>query len=134
MWLIHAAHPLPHNPIVSKLRRRGRKLWEQAMTTETGLRCSIRSLLTAACLAATTTVAAAAESKESSLACARRDLQLVTMIEAHGQAQTVAPQSLADAFFTVMRARVACDQGRISEAIALYDGIAFAPILARTRQ
>jgi hypothetical protein len=108
---------------------------EDAMTTDNGLRCSIRSILTAACLGAATTVATAAEPKGSfSLACASRDLQVVMLIEAHGQAQTVTPQKLADAFFTVMQARVACGEGRVREAIALYDGIALAPVYSQARQ
>jgi hypothetical protein len=108
---------------------------EDAMTTDNGLRCSIRSILTAACLCAATTVATAAEPKESfSLACARRDLQVVMLIEAHGQAHTAAPQKLADAFLTVMRARVACQEGRVGEAIALYDGIALGPVFSQASQ
>jgi hypothetical protein len=108
---------------------------EDAMTTDNGLRCSIRLILTAACLCAATTVATAAEPKESfSLACARHDLQAVMLIEEHGKAGRMAAQKITDAFFIVMRARVACQEGRVGEAIALYDGLALGPVFSQASQ
>ena len=55
--------------------------------------------------------------------CAAADLRFVTLIEAHGEAQDVAAEILAEAFFTVMEARKACNQGRIESAIKLYESI-----------
>ena len=55
--------------------------------------------------------------------CALRDLQLVMSIEAHGEAQDVPGDKLADAFFMMMAAREACAAGRIEEALAAYDRI-----------
>jgi len=55
--------------------------------------------------------------------CALRDLQLVSAIEAHGEAQDVPADKLADAFFRVMNARTTCAAGRTAEALAIYDGI-----------
>ena len=55
--------------------------------------------------------------------CAAADLRFVTLIEAHGEAQDVAAEILAQAFFTVMEARKACNQGRIESAIKLYESI-----------
>ena len=55
--------------------------------------------------------------------CALRDLQLVTSIEAHGEAQDVPAGKLAAAFFAIVDARRACAAGRIDEALAIYDGI-----------
>jgi hypothetical protein len=55
--------------------------------------------------------------------CAAADLRFVTLIEAHGEAQDVAAEILAQAFFTVMEARRACNQGRIESAIKLYESI-----------
>jgi len=55
--------------------------------------------------------------------CAAADLRLTTLIEAHGEAQDVAPEILAEAFFTVMEARKACNQGQIESAIKLYESI-----------
>jgi len=55
--------------------------------------------------------------------CAAADLRLTTLIEAHGEAQDVAPEILAQAFFTVMEARKACHQNQVEEAIKLYESI-----------
>jgi hypothetical protein len=55
--------------------------------------------------------------------CAAADLWLVTLIEEHGEAQDVAPEALAQAFFTVLEARKACNEGRIEAAIRIYEGI-----------
>ena len=63
--------------------------------------------------------------------CALRDLQLVTSIEARGEAQDVPGEKLAVAFFAVVEARRAWDAGRIDEALAVYDGIVIALAEAR---
>jgi len=55
------------------------------------------------------------------------DLRLVTLIEAHGEAQDVAPEILAQAFFTVMEARKACNQGQVKSAIKLYETVPLPP-------
>jgi hypothetical protein len=60
-------------------------------------------------------------------ACAERDLQYVTLIERHGEAQDIAGHLLAQAFFTMVRARKACSQGREQDAFALYDSIKLVP-------
>jgi hypothetical protein len=64
--------------------------------------------------------------------CALRDLRLVMSIEAHGEAQDVHADKLADAFFMLMNAREACAAGRIDEALAVYDSIVdfAAPVLS----
>src|SRR6266436_613943 len=56
-------------------------------------------------------------------ACAERDLQYVILIERHGEAQDIPGEVLAQAFFTMMRARKACRQGREQDAFAIYDSI-----------
>jgi uncharacterized protein YjiS (DUF1127 family) len=43
--------------------------------------------------------------------CAAADLRLITLIEAHGEAQDVAAEILAQAFFTVMEARKVLQSG-----------------------
>jgi hypothetical protein len=63
--------------------------------------------------------------------CAQRDLQLVTLLEERGDAQEVAGHKLFEAFLTMMRARNACVEGRESEALSIYDAVAFG--LAPTR-
>jgi len=64
---------------------------------------------------------------ESKAICAARDLQFVTLLEDHGEAQDVAADRLAEAFFTAMKARAACAQGRVAEAVAIYNSIVFRP-------
>jgi hypothetical protein len=55
--------------------------------------------------------------------CAAADLGVTTLVEAHGEAQDVAPEILAQAFFTVMEARKACHQEKVEEASKLYESI-----------
>jgi hypothetical protein len=60
-------------------------------------------------------------------ACAERDLQYVILVERHGEAQDIASEVLAQAFFTMMRARKACRQGHEQDAFAIYDTIKLVP-------
>jgi hypothetical protein len=55
--------------------------------------------------------------------CAAADLRLITLIEAHGEAQNVAAEILTQAFFTVVEARKTCNQGQVESAIKLYESI-----------
>jgi hypothetical protein len=59
--------------------------------------------------------------------CAAIDLQLVTSIEAHGEAEDVANEQLAKATFTLLEARRVCREGRVTDAVALYDRIDLRP-------
>ena len=54
-------------------------------------------------------------------ACAQRDLQATTTIEAHGAVQDVAGHGLYGAAVARQLARSACREGRTDEALALYD-------------
>ena len=82
-----------------------------------------------ALLASTVTALGENLSKENltTRACAERDLQYVILIERHGEAQDIAGEVLAQAFFSVVRARKACRQGREQEAFAIYDSIKLVP-------
>jgi uncharacterized protein YjiS (DUF1127 family) len=64
--------------------------------------------------------------------CAAADLRLTTLIEAHGEAQDVAPEILAQAFFTVLEARKACNQGQIEAAMELYRSIPLRSVISGT--
>jgi hypothetical protein len=82
--------------------------------------------LMASTLIAPTTGALGGDAAKPNLttrACAERDLQYVMLIERHGEAQDIAGEVLAQAFFTVMRARKACRQGREQDAFSIYDSI-----------
>jgi hypothetical protein len=55
--------------------------------------------------------------------CATADLRITMLIEAHGEAQDVAAETLAHAFLTVLDARKACNEGQIDAAMKLYESI-----------
>lgn len=61
--------------------------------------------------------------EEAARACALRDLAAWTLIERHGEAERLPPQTVAEAFFEVMKARRACRAGRSEEGLALYDRV-----------
>lgn len=55
--------------------------------------------------------------------CAELDAAAIWGIEEAGQTQQVSGEKLAAAFFLVMKARSACEEGRLSEAVAIYDDV-----------
>lgn len=55
--------------------------------------------------------------------CAERDLKVITLIEAQGEAQRLPAAVLAAAGFAQMDARLMCLSGRPAEALAQYDAI-----------
>jgi hypothetical protein len=55
--------------------------------------------------------------------CSQKDIAVITLIEAHGEAGDVPAERLRNATLTMLDARSACSQGRVGEAIALYQGI-----------
>jgi hypothetical protein len=67
--------------------------------------------------------------------CASRDIEAVTLIEDHGEADDIAPEQLAKAALTQMEARFACSGGHTEEGIALYNDIfrALGPHLSYAR-
>jgi len=68
--------------------------------------------------------------------CAARDLQLLTTIEARENTGTVLADRLSDAMVEMMHARIVCHQGRVLDALALYDAIdeSLQPILSGRAQ
>jgi hypothetical protein len=57
------------------------------------------------------------------MACALKEVKVITLIEDHGEAGDLPSDSLGDAGMAMLRARLACYEGRVSEALALYDSI-----------
>lgn len=55
--------------------------------------------------------------------CASRDIAVIGLIEGHGEAGTLSADQLYGAALTQLRARSACNEGRVGEALALYDRI-----------
>ena len=57
-------------------------------------------------------------------ACATRDMQILMLIETREISEAVSLEKLSDAMFAVTHARMVCQEGRIVDALAIYDTIA----------
>ena len=55
--------------------------------------------------------------------CAARDLQILMLIEERENADAVSAEKLSDAMLSMLEARIVCYQGRVMDAMALYDSI-----------
>ena len=55
--------------------------------------------------------------------CSAKDITVITLIEDHGEAGDVSADRLAGAWLTMLDARTACSEGRVGEALALYQSI-----------
>ena len=55
--------------------------------------------------------------------CAARDLQILMLIEERESANTISAEKASDALFSMMNARMDCYEGRVVDALALYDSI-----------
>jgi hypothetical protein len=54
--------------------------------------------------------------------CAARDLQILMLIEERENApNAVSTEQLSDAMLSMLEARIVCHQGRVMDAMALYD-------------
>lgn len=93
------------------------------------LRRFVRWMLATICASVMTDAAAAGSFTRG---CAARDLQILKIIEERESTGTVPAEKLDDAMFAMMHARIVCHQGRVLEALALYDDIAesILPILS----
>jgi hypothetical protein len=56
--------------------------------------------------------------------CAARDLQVLMLIEERESSHAVPAEKLSDAMLLVLEARMVCYEGRVMDAMALYDSIA----------
>jgi hypothetical protein len=91
-------------------------------------------IMTLACLCAGAGIAKTADRLHMTAAeCAARDLKLITLIEDRGEAQDIASDQLAEMAFAMLRAREACHEGRVTEAVAIYDSVLLAPRFAHAR-
>ena len=55
--------------------------------------------------------------------CALEEITVITLIEDHGWAEDLPADRLGNAGLTMLRARSACYEGRVGEALALYESI-----------
>jgi hypothetical protein len=56
--------------------------------------------------------------------CAARDLQILFLIEEQEAAGSVSSERLSDALIEMMHARLVCHEGRVLDALAIYDTVA----------
>jgi hypothetical protein len=52
-----------------------------------------------------------------------KETKVITLIEDHGDAEDLPADRLGDAGLAMLRARSACYEGRVDEALALYDTV-----------
>ena len=55
--------------------------------------------------------------------CAERETLLATIVEAHGEVPNAASAKLTERSTLIMQARAVCHDGRVEEAVALYDRV-----------
>ncbi len=82
--------------------------------------CRVLWTVAAGCLVSLTSNATAGPFTRG---CAARDIQLSKMIEERESANAISPQKSSDAVLTMMHARMVCHEGRVLDALALYDSI-----------
>ena len=64
-----------------------------------------------------------------------KEVAVITLIEDHGAAEDLPGDRLANATLTMLRARSVCYEGRVGEALALYDSILdLGPVASVRRQ
>ena len=56
--------------------------------------------------------------------CASRDLQILILIEDRENTDAISTEASSDAMLAMLEARIVCHEGRVMDALALYDGIA----------
>ena len=68
---------------------------------------------------------AAGNDQETALApiCAEREVQVITLLDDHALAQDVASDKLGEAGLARLEAQMTCYQGRVAEAVSIYDRI-----------
>jgi hypothetical protein len=55
--------------------------------------------------------------------CAARDLQILMLIEERENTSAVSAEELSDAMLSMLEARIVCYEGRVMDAMALYDSV-----------
>src|SRR5712691_11004992 len=93
------------------------------------------ALALAASLAMTISAGAQGQAGQFARECALKEVAVITLIEDHGAAEDVPADRLGNAGLTMLRARAACYQGRVREALALYESILeLGPVASLRRQ
>jgi hypothetical protein len=67
--------------------------------------------------------------------CALKEITVITLIEEHGEAGDLPADQLRNATLTMLRARSVCNDGRVGEALAVYESILnLGPVASLPRQ
>jgi hypothetical protein len=81
------------------------------------------ALALGASLAMTISAMAQGQAAQFARECALKEITVIAVIEEHGAAEDLPADRLGDAGLTLLRARLACYEGRVGEALALYESI-----------
>ena len=81
---------------------------------------SVRWTLAAACMC---TLINSATAGSFTRGCAARDMQILMLIEERASANAISVEKLSDAMLTMMHARMVCHEGRVLDALAIYDSV-----------
>jgi hypothetical protein len=86
--------------------------------------CTATGIIAVAC-AASSPAGATGSEEDTTLApiCAEREVQVITLLEDHALAQDVASDKLGEAGLARLEAQMTCYQGRVAEAVSIYDRI-----------
>ena len=86
--------------------------------------CATTGIIVATCATCSPASATGSE-KDTTLApiCAEREVQVITPLEDHALAQDVASDRLGEAGLARLEAQMTCYQGRVAEAVSIYDRI-----------
>jgi hypothetical protein len=95
-------------------------------------------LIAATCLATGAAVATTMTTIERNASlselCAARDLEALALLEQQEETEGLANDALADALFIIVQARTVCEQGRVAEALAIYDSVGAATAQSAQRR
>jgi hypothetical protein len=98
-------------------------------------RRALPALALVASLAMATSAMAQAQTGQLARECALKETAVITLIEDHGAAEDVPADRLGAAGLTMLRARLNCYEGRVAEALALYESILdLGPVASLRRQ
>jgi hypothetical protein len=81
---------------------------------------AVRSAFVSACLCAMVDNTTAGSFTRG---CAARDLQILMTIEEREDTDAASADKLNDAILSMFEARIVCHEGRVTDALALYDSI-----------
>ncbi len=95
----------------------------------------LQALALMASLAMTMSATAQGPAAQFPRECALKEITVITLIEEHGEAEDLPADALRNATLTMLRARSVCRDGRVGEALAVYESILnLGPVASLPRQ